>query len=304
MKIVIAGGTGNIGRLIVDSFLSQGFEVAILTRSLRSDGELDYIRWDGKHVGDWTRALKGADVLINMCGEPITRRFTAKNKKILADSRLTPTAILGEALEQLEDGPRLWINFSGISIYGGTKGIQDENGMTYGNDFLAQLTKQWEACFLNSNTPRTKKVILRISAVLSFKFGMLKELYPLARLGLAGTVGNGKQLISWIHQDDLVGLINWVISLENPRNIYHACSPHPVTNRECMAALRKVAGVSIGIPLPKIFARIGAFIKGVDASLLLQTVPVTTQYTVDDGFIFRFPYIALSFNQLHKSINF
>ncbi|MGO1244212.1 TIGR01777 family oxidoreductase [Sphingobacterium sp. JB170] len=304
MKIVLAGGTGNIGRLLVDSFLSQGFEVAILTRSFRNNAELEYIRWDGTHIGDWTRVLKGADVLINMCGETITRRFTSKNKKVLEDSRLTPTAVLGEALEQLKDGPRLWINFSGISIYGGAKEIQDENGMAYGNDFLAQLTKQWEACFLNANTPRTKKVILRISAVLSFQFGMVKELYPLARLGLAGTVGNGKQLVSWIHQDDLVGLINWIISLESPRSIYHACSPHPVTNKEYMAALRQAVGVPLGIPLPKIFARIGAFIRGIDPSLLLQTVPVTTQYTVDDGFVFQFPYIAPSFNQLHKSRNF
>ncbi len=303
MKIVLAGGTGNIGQLLIPSFLNQGFKVTVLTRSLRYSKDVEYIRWDGKHIGDWVHALRGADVLINLCGEIITKRFTEKNKKILLNSRLVPTSVLGRAIEQIVEGPRLWINFSGISIYSGVKKIQDESGTEYGTDFLADLTKQWEESFLSSSTPSTKKIILRISAVLSQHFGIVKELYPLAKIGLAGTVGNGKQYISWIHQDDLVRLINWAIRLEDPRNIYHACSPNPVTNNEYMATLRQVAGARIGIPLPKVLAGIGALIKGVDASLLLQTVAARSQYCLDDGFVFQFPYIALALNQLIKSNN-
>ena len=304
MKIVLAGGTGNIGELLIASFLSQGFKVTVLTRSVRYSDEVQYVQWDGEYIGDWIGVLESADVLINLCGEAITRRFTEKNCRILENSRLLPTSVLGSAIERIVNAPRLWINFSGISIYNGVKTIQDERSVLYGDDFLANLTKQWESSFFSSKTPRTKKVALRISAVLSQHFGMVKELYPLARKGLAGTIGSGKQYISWIHQDDLTRLINWLITLENPRSIYHACSPNPIENHEFMVALQRAVGVSTGIPLPELFARVGAFIKGVDSGLLLQTVPATTHYTLDDGFVFEFPYIASAFNQLIKSNNF
>lgn len=304
MKIVLAGGTGNIGELLIASFLSQGFKVTVLTRSVKYSDQVDYVQWDGEHIGDWVGALERTDVLINLCGETITKRFTEKNRKILENSRLLPTSVIGVAIERMVNPPRLWINFSGISIYSGVKKIQDESSVLYGNDFLANLTKQWERSFLSSEARSTKKVILRISAVLSPNFGMVKELYPLAKIGLAGTIGNGRQYISWIHQDDLARLINWIITLENPRELYHACSPNPVKNREYMAAFRQAVGVLVGIPLPKLLAKIGAFAKGVDSSLLLQTVPATTHYTLDDGFVFQFPYIAPAFNQLIKSNNF
>src|SRR5690606_24483037 len=273
MKIVLAGGTGNIGKLLLKSFVDNGDEVIVLSRSSRNSDEAEYIGWDGRHISNWVYALEGADVLINLCGEGIAKRFTSENKKILIESRIQPTKVLGEAISQINNPPRLWINFSGISIYNGLDTIQDESSTTYGDDFLASLTKDWEQCFFDSQTPSTLKIALRISAVLATGFGMFQELYPLAKMGLAGTVASGRQYVSWIHQDDLVRLIKWLVQKENPRNIYHACSPHPVTNRDFMSALRNAVGCRIGIPLPRQVAKLGAFAKGVDSSLLLQTTP-------------------------------
>ncbi|TJZ61093.1 TIGR01777 family protein [Sphingobacterium olei] len=302
-KIILAGGSGNLGQLLADLFLRNGDKVSILTRSARQSSVLglDYIQWNGTTPGNWAMALEGADVLINLSGESINTRFTPENRKRLEDSRFLPTAALGEAIEHSEDPPKLWINISGISIFGGVQGIQDEDSQHYGHDFLAELAKEWERIFLASNTPNTGKVILRLSPVLSRSSGMFQELYPLAKWGLGGKVGTGQQYISWINEQDFIRIVAWISSGSAKNTLYHACSPFPVTNAEFMKSLRESAGTAIGLPLPSPLAKIGAFIKGVDASLLLQTTPVTTKALLEEGFEFRYPEIHQAFEQLINS---
>lgn len=303
-KIVLAGGTGNLGSILTRYFLDRGFQVRVLTRQRRTSIEpnLIYTEWDGENTGDWASTLAGSDVLINMCGESINTRFTADNRRKLQNSRYLPTMALGKALQSLDNPPELWINFSGISIFEGADSLQDENSTYKGNSFLAELVEEWERLFLISELNGVRQVTLRLSPVLSHSVGMFAELYPLAKLGLGGKVGAGEQFVSWIHEQDLIRLVDFIIHNPNDYSLFHACSPNPVKNTDFMKALRKAARCSIGIPLPALFAKIGAYVKGVDSSLLLETNPVTTKNTLNAGFLFKYLYIDDAFKQLIKSV--
>lgn len=302
-KIVLAGGTGHLGSLLQTHYLRKGWEVVVLSRHKQSSSlpHLSFVQWDGNTLGKWTDALEKADVIVNLSGKNISTRFTSENKKALTDSRIQPTNIIGEAISSLENPPRLWVNFTGISIFEGVKGrLRDENDKDYGHTFLAKLTQQWEEALWAKELVNTKKVALRISHVLSKEFGIFSELYPLTKLGLGGKVANGQQLLPWVHEDDLIGIINWVIQSANPRKVYHVCSPNTVSNEEFMKYLRLASGVTFGLPLPKLFASIGAFFKGVDSSLLLASTPTKTKYLIEDGYDFKYPYIRQAFEQLIK----
>lgn len=291
-KIVLAGGTGHLGTLLKKVFLDLGWEVVILSRQRnKKEDKITYVFWDGEHLGTWTNVLEGADTVINLSGKSIQCRFTSKNKAILEDSRLLPTKVLGRAIARCSKPPRLWINFSGISIFTGLNELQDETSIAVGTGYLARLTRRWESAFSTFDLSDTTKVILRVSPVLSKQQGMFAELLPLAKWGLGGKVANGRQYISWIHQHDFVSLVRWIIEQTHPRRIYHACSPYPVTNATFMNVLRNRVGISFGLPLPRILAHIGSFVRGVDPSILLQSVPGTTKSTLEDGFTFEFEKI-------------
>lgn len=302
-KVVLAGGSGHLGRLLTEMLLKSEMKVVILSRNKpdKAKQNVDYVYWDGETLGNWVDELEGADTLINLCGKSIQCRFTEKNKKALTESRVVPTKLLGKAVQSLKSPPRLWINFSGISIFGGKKGLHAEDSIDYGIDFLSVLAQEWEEAMDSIPLQQTKKVILRISPVLGAHSGMFAELHPLVKMGMGGQVGNGKQMVSWIHEHDFIQLVKWIVELEKPGTLYHACSPETVSNATFMEVFRKEAKVSFGIPLPVPIAYIGSFLKGVDVSLLLQTVPATTKKTIDDGFKFKYNYLHSALAQLIKS---
>lgn len=299
-KIVLAGGTGNIGKLLIAYFTKLNYEIVILSRQARKshNSNISYQLWDGEKIGDWIQVLNGADTLINMSGKSIQCRFTESNKKELLESRILPTKILGEAIGKLDNPPRLWINFSGISIFEGLDGFHDEESTYFSDTFLAELAKKWEDVFLSSFTLQTKKACLRLSPVLSKDFGMFKELLPLSKLGLGGQVGNGEQYISWIHEDDLIQMIRWIIDQESPSVLYHATAPKPEKNKIFMQNLRKAVHMPIGLPLPTPLAKLGAYFKGVESDMLLLTNAVESKRPLDEGFVFRYPTTELAFEKL------
>lgn len=299
-KIVLAGGTGNLGKLLTNAFVNQGWNVVILTRGHLPANtlQINWVQWDGENVGDWSQHLDGAEAVINLSGKSIQCRFTEKNKTALYASRILPTQAIGAAIQQLDNKPRIWINFSGVSLFNQLSTLQDEHSKEVGNGFLANLTMDWESAFLQHNIPDVKKVILRVSPVLLQDTGFFAELLPLVKLGLGGQVADGKQWMNWIHYLDFVNLISWILQLENPSPVYHACSPNPSTNSQFMRDFRQTVGVSVGLPLPALMAKIGAFVKGVDASLLLDSVPVTTTLTIHEGFVFYYSNTEIAIKQL------
>lgn len=302
-KIVLAGGTGNLGKLLTPAFVKMGYAVVILSRSAHSlpDKNVTVVEWDGATLGAWQEALEGADAVINLSGKSIQCRFTETNKKELMRSRILPTQLLGKCISQLKKAPRLWINFSGISIFEGVSKLSNEDSKEYGTGFLAILSSEWEKVFFAADTPYTKKVCLRISPVLSNNFGMFKELHALAKMGLAGKVGDGRQCVAWVHEQDFVRLVCWIIGHKSPSSLYHACTIEPVTNEFFMKTLRKTIGVSFGMPMPVFFTKLGAYLKGIESSVLLDTIKTTTTKTVEEGFQFAYPTLESALGQLVKT---
>ncbi|MBL1410645.1 epimerase [Sphingobacterium faecale] len=302
-KVVLAGGSGHLGRLLAELFIKAGMKVVVFSRSKvdKAMEKVDYVYWDGETLGDWVGELEDTDTLINLCGKSIQCRFTKENQQALTNSRVVPTKLLGEALRSLKRPPRLWINFSGISIFGGKETLHAEDSTDYGIDFLSVLAQEWEAAFVDIPLQNTRKVILRISPVLSKGSGMFAELYPLVKMGLGGKVGDGKQMVSWIHEHDFVQMVKWVAELEEPAPVYHACSSDTRSNKDFMRVFREEAKISLGLPVPVFMAYVGSFLKGVDVSLLLQTVPATTKQTIEDGFKFKYNYLHSALAQLIKS---
>lgn len=302
-KIVLAGGGGNLGRALTRSFLALGYHVVVLSRqdkpSQRED--VQFVKWDAVQLGDWVNSLEGADVLINLCGEGIAKRLTDSNKKILRDSRIIPTLLLGQALQQVKVPPSLWVNFSGISIFEGLEWFHDERSGAIGTTFLAKLSQEWEEAFASCDVATTRKTVVRVSPVLTSDSGMFAELHPLVRYGLGGKVGDGRQYISWIHEQDFIRMIHWVMDAENPASIYHACSPKPEANVYFMCKFREAVGVSFGLPLPAFMAKVGAWVKGVDSGLLLGNVAATSTVATDEGFKFVFPEVEKALENLLHS---
>lgn len=289
-RIVLAGGSGTLGQLLIKAFITKGWDVIVLTRSRvqQPHKHVKYEYWNGETLGEWVNSLEGADTIINLSGKSIQCRFSNKNRTEMRNSRLLPTKVLGEALTNLKCKPRRWINFSGVSIFNELSTIQDESSKLVGHGFLAELSRDWEEVFFSNHLKDIDQVVLRVSPVLLPNSGFFSELLPLVKFGLGGKVGDGKQMMNWIHHVDFVRLMVWIIEKDKVSSIYHACTPTPVSNNSFMNSFRKEVGISVGIPLPNFMAKIGAFFKGVDPSLLLDSVPVASSFTIKEGFEFKF----------------
>lgn len=290
--MIIAGGTGVLGKLLSNAFIRQGWEVVVLSRSpADTPGKVKHVQWDGCTIGNWAAALEDATAVVNLAGQSINTRYTTKNKKEILASRTRSTAILGKAISRCHQPPAVWINAGGISGFEPTTTIFTERDIPTGTGFLAELSKQWEAAFTQADTPATRKVQLRMSPVLLSKGGMLAPLVSLTKWGLGGTVGKGDQYISWIHERDFVKLIVWIIDHARVAGVIHASSPNPVTNAEFMRALRQEVGVSIAIPTPDWAVRLGASVIGTDPQLALDGHRVVSHVLAEAGFQFDFPEI-------------
>ena len=299
-RIVLAGGTGTLGQLLIKAFIAKGWDVIVLTRSKAEQDhkQVRFVYWNGETLGEWVNSLEGIDTLINLSGKSIQCRFSKRNRAEMRTSRLLPTKVLGEALTNLKCKPIRWINFSGVSIFNGLSTIQDESSKAVGNGFLAELSRDWEEMFFSHKLDGIDQVVLRVSPVLLPNSGFFSELVPLVRLGLGGQVGDGKQMMNWIHHVDFVRLLVWLIEKDKVSSIYHACTPLPVSNQAFMQSFRKEVGISMGLPLPVFMAKIGAFLKGVDSSLLLDSVPVASSFTIKEGFEFKFSHTGTAIKNL------
>ncbi len=298
-KIIIAGGTGALGTLLSNAYTEQRWEVVVLGRAgYQVPGNARYVRWNASTLGDWADELEGATAVVNLAGRSVNTRFTAKNKREILDSRVWTTKLIGEAISRCRHPPAVWINAGGISIYPPSATTFTESDRPKGTDFLAQVSQQWEAAFANAITPVTRKVQLRISSVLLSRGGMLGPLVKLAKLGLGGTVGRGDQYVSWIHQDDFVRLVDWLIKNEHVDGLVHASSPNPVTNADFMQALRRKIGVPVGMPNPAWAVSLGAWLIGTEPQLALDGRRVVSRVLEEAGFQFNFPELNVALRNL------
>ncbi|NCU03825.1 MAG: TIGR01777 family protein, partial [Chitinophagaceae bacterium] len=259
-----------------------------------SKGDLQnvqYVRWDGKHVDAWKEQLNNADILINLSGKSVNCRYTEKNKQAIINSRIDSTAALGKAMSEIANPPKLWINSSSATIYRHAMDKpQDEYSGEILNDFSVSVCKQWEQTFFQQQTPLTRKIALRMAITIG-SGGVMLPYYNLLKFGLGGKQGSGKQMYSWIHIEDTCRIINFLAQHTELEGIFNCSSPHPVTNDQFMQILRKVTNTSFSLPAPGWMLQLGAIFIGTETELVMKSRWVVPAKLLEAGYTFRYPEI-------------
>ncbi len=299
MKIVIPGGTGQVGCILSRAFLAEGHDVVILSRQPAS-GQGRVVGWDGETLGAWADEIDGADVVVNLAGRSVNCRYTAKNRRLIMDSRVRSTRVVGEALARAARPPRVWLQASTATIYchrydaanddltgilGGAEGDVPDSWR-----FSIDVATAWERAAREAAPPGTRLVLLRSAMTMSpDRGGVFDVLLGLVRHGLGGRQGNGRQYMSWIHEADFVRVLYWLIDhneLEGPVNL---AAPHPLPNAEFMRTLRQAWAARIGLPATEWLLEIGTFLMRSESELVLKSRRVVPRQLLESGFKFEFP---------------
>jgi len=288
-KLIIAAGTGFLGKVLVNHFANKCEEIIILTRgSSKTTHHVRYVHWDAKTLSGWEAELENASVLINLAGKSVDCRYTTKNKKEILSSRVDSTKILNEAVLLCKNPPKHWLNSSTSTIYRFSldKQMTEKNG-EIGNDFSMNVAKAWEKTFFETKTLRTLKTALRTSIVLGKNGGAFLPLKRLTQCGLGGKQGNGNQLISWIHEKDFARAVAFIIEKELI-DVVNIVSPQPISNANFMSKLQKQLQIPIAISTPELLLKFGAKIIGTEPELVLKSRNVIPNKLINSGFEFEF----------------
>ena len=298
-KIVIAAGTGFLGQVIINHFKDKVDEIVVLTRGKSEiKNNIKYVSWDAKNLSSWQTTLEGADALINLAGRSVDCRYTLTNKKEIYDSRIDSTNILNQAVLICKNPPKHWLNSSTSTIYRFSldKQMTEVDG-DIGNDFSMNIAKSWEAAFFETATPKTLKTALRTSIVLGKNGGAFVPIKTLAQMRFGGRQGNGKQLISWIHERDFARAIEFILAKKLAEKI-NIVSPNPVSNHDFMKTLRAVMKIPFGIKTPTFLLEIGSFFIRTESELVLKSRNVIPKILQDHGFEFKYISLEATFTNL------
>jgi uncharacterized protein len=289
VKVVVAGGSGALGRRLCEDLRAHGHDVVVLTRRARP-GPFRQVEWDGRTVGPWSAELAGSAV-VNLAGELVDRRPTTANVELLTTSRVAPTRALVEASAGLAQPVPVWLQASTLAIYGdaGDQVLDESAPLAEGPPQMAGVARAWEAAVSGANTERL--VTLRTGIVLDNDTPALDRLRSLARWGLGGRVGPGTQWVSWIHIEDWLAIVRAVLVPDGPAlaGVVHATGPRPVRNAELMAALRRSARRPAAPPTPAALVRLGAVLLRTDPALALTGRRALPSRMLGAGFAFRHP---------------
>ncbi|HXG56185.1 MAG TPA: NAD-dependent epimerase/dehydratase family protein, partial [Vicinamibacterales bacterium] len=259
MKVVIPGGSGQVGTVLARAFHGAGHDVVVLSR--RPDARpWRVVAWDGATLGGWQREIDGADVVINLAGRSVNCRYTHANREELLQSRALSTQVVGQAIAQGARQPRVWLQASTATIYAHRyDAANDEySGILGGREpgapdtwrFSIDVASAWERAFDEAITNGTRKVALRSAMTLSPDAGgVFDTLLGLARFGLGGRAGDGRQFISWIHYEDFIEAVRWLIDRDDIDGAVNVASPNPLPNADFMRVLRQSCGLPFGLPL-------------------------------------------------------
>lgn len=302
MKIVIPGGTGQVGLILQRALTEAGHRVAVLSRRAGAALEpgVHGVRWDGSSQGPWVREIDGCAAVINLAGRSVSCRYTKDNLRAMMDSRVDSTAAIGKAIANAAEPPAVWLQMSTATIYahrfdaandeatgvlgGGEPGVPDYW------DYSVRIAQAWEDTQAEAATPGTRKVAMRTAMVMSpDRGGVFDYLYWLARLGLGGPVAGGRQYVSWIHDRDLVRAVEFLLERGDISGPINLASPGPLPQRRFMRELRARMGIPVGLPATRWMTEIGAFALRSDTELLLKSRRVVPGRLHAAGFDFNFP---------------
>ena len=299
MKIVIPGGSGQVGSILARAFLVGGHEVVVLSRE-PCCAPWRVVRWDGVTVEDcWAKDIDGCDVVINLAGHSVDCRYNERNRRLIMDSRVQSTRVIGKAIAAAVRPPAIWLQSSTATMYshrydaandeatGILGGVEDDVPDTW--RFSIDVAVAWEQAVREADTPNTRKVLLRSAMTMSpDRGGVFDMLLRLVRCGLGGTSGDGKQYVSWIHDSDFVRAVNWLIAHDEIQGAVNLASPNPLPNAEFMRGLRRAWGIWIGLPATEWMLKIGTFLLRTESELVLKSRRVVPGCLEESGFKFEF----------------
>ena len=308
LRIVLPGGSGQVGHVLACHFHAQGHDVTVLSREPKP-AAWQVLPWNGRDPGTWTQAIDGADVVINLAGRSVNCRYTPGNRREIIESRVLSTRAVGHAIAQAARPPALWINASTATIYRHAEDCpMDESSGVIGGDepgvppewrFSIAVVKAWERELFAAATPRTRRIALRSAMIMSpDPGGIFDVLLKLVRAGLGGTAASGRQFISWVHASDFAAAIDFLIARKDLDGCINVCSPCPLPNRDFMRVLRKAWGAGLGLPATRWMLEIGAIFLRTETELILKSRRVVPQRLLETGFQFRFPDWPAAANDL------
>lgn len=293
-RVVIAGGNGFIGLALAEHLSAAGWQVTILSRRAPTSETASHIAWDGRSLGDWVEALDGAQAIVNLVGRSVDCIKTPDHQDEILRSRVESTRVLGQAMRAVRRPPPVWMQMSTAHIYGDPPEVWCDESSPFGCGFAPLVGRDWEEEFERAVLPEQRRLVLRTSFVVGRDRGAgggaLARLLRLVRWGLGGTVGSGRQGMSWIHETDLVRLFERAVTDDQMHGAYIASSPEPVSQRDFMRTLRRVVGMPIGLPATEWMVRIGApLVMRTDPELALYGRYVTSSRLASENYEFKFP---------------
>lgn len=280
-KVILAGGTGFIGKYFEKQFNDLGYEVKIISR------QAQHISWNDKSA--IIEALEGAELLINLAGKSVNCRYNEANKKEIMNSRIATTKILGETILSCTTPPQIWMNSSTATIYrhADDRPMTEEEG-EIGSGFSVDVATTWEQAFFSFNLQKTRQIALRTAIVLGKDGGAMTPYRNLVKFGLGGVQGSGNQKFSWVHIEDLFQIVLFLKDREELSGIFSCSAPEPVSNRELMKQIRTVMNVPFGLPAFKWMLKIGSIILKTETELVLKSRWVIPERLERKGYTFTF----------------
>lgn len=299
MRIVIPGGTGQVGTLLARAFQRDGHAVVVLGRNATKT-PWRFVQWDGRTLGDWTREIDDSDVVINLAGRSVNCRYTEEHRREILDSRVESTTVVGQAIAQSRRPPKLWLQASTATIYSHRfDAANDEtSGIIGGGEpnvpgswrFSIEVARAWEDAAVRNTPAGTRLVLLRSAMIMSpDRGGIFATLLRLVRLGLGGPAGDGKQFVSWIHDADFIRSMYWLIEHDTLSDAINIASPNPLPYAHFMRALQRAAHVPFGLPATKWMLEIGTRLMRTESELVLKSRRVVPRRLTESGFAFEFP---------------
>jgi uncharacterized protein (TIGR01777 family) len=298
MKIVIPGGSGQIGHILARWFHANGDEVVVLRRN-PSREPWRVVAWDGQNPGAWISELEGSDVCINLAGRSVNCRYHRRNRREIYDSRINTTLLLNDVIASLRQPPPVWLNASTATIYRHAldRAMDEEAGELGGNEpgapdtwnFSIDVAKGWEQAFFSKDIAGVRKVAMRSAITMSPDRGCAFDvLLGLVRAGLGGAQGPGSQFVSWIHEFDFARAVEFIISRPEFSGVVNIAAPNPLPNRHFMRILRQAWGASFGIPLSEWMIEVGAFFRRTESELVIKSRRVIPGRLQAAGFRFKY----------------
>jgi uncharacterized protein (TIGR01777 family) len=299
MRIVIPGGSGQVGTVLARHFHAAGHDVIVLSRKLRP-APWKVLPWNGETAGEWTSAIDGADAVINLAGRSVNCRYHAANRAEILESRIRSTHAVGHAIAHAAKPPRVWLQASTATIYAHRYDApnDEDTGILGGNEpnapdtwrFSIDVATAWERSLNEALTPHTRKVLMRSAMTMSPDHGgIFDTLLRLVRFGLGGKAGSGRQFVSWIHDRDFIRAIAWLIEHEEIEGPVNLAAPGPLPYVDFMRALRRAWGMPIGLPATAWMVELGTRLLRTESELVLKSRRVIPGRLIENGFTFDYP---------------